>query len=208
MDKFKTLEPVRLYAAVTGPSSKRFSQPLSAKGGPAPFSFIGRLPVDVHILILTYLSVPDIPAYSLVSRALAKLTKDERVWEARWKAFGVDQLNLSSILDDLESRAKVQNGARKGQAPPTLAVEDDEFGDFADVNAPAEGMGDFVTSFASATLMSPETSTWTPTKPNFRTQYIRAHNLLKPEASAIMADLDVLTTCCYGSIRRRAINCV
>ncbi len=197
MDKFKALEPVKLYIAAGGPSSKRFSQPLSAKGGPAPFSFIGRLPVDVHILILTYLSVPDIPAYSLVSRSLAKLARDERVWEARWKLFGVDQLKLSSVLDELESRAKVQNGARKVQVPPTLTVEDDEFGDFADVNAPAEEMGEFITSFSGATMMSPETSTWTPTKPNFRTQYIRALKLLKPFIPALSSPPHAILTALF-----------
>ncbi|KAJ3549085.1 hypothetical protein NM688_g5218 [Phlebia brevispora] len=197
MDKFKTLEPVKLYTSAAAATSKRFSQPLSAKGGPAPFSFIGRLPVDVHILILTHLSVPDIPAYSLVSRALAKLSRDERVWEARWKAFGVDKLKLSSVLDDLEARSKVQNVIRKEQAPPTLKVDDDDFGDFTSVNAPAEEMGDFVSNFAGATIMSPSNSTWTPPQSSFRAQYIRAHNLLKPFAKALSSPPHAILTALF-----------
>ena len=78
MDKFATLEPVRLYNAPTpstpsgsAPSSNRFSfhkpaaLPVSSHSRTksyAPFQLIGRLPVDLHITVLTHLAVPDIPA--------------------------------------------------------------------------------------------------------------------------------------------------
>lgn len=198
MDKFATLEPVKLYTSGIASTSKRLSQPLSAKGSPAPFSFIGRLPVDVHILILTHLSVPDIPAYSLVSRALSKLSKDERVWEARWNAFGVESLKLTSVLDDLEARAKVQTAIRRDQAPPTLTVDgDDDFGDFTSVNAPAGETGDFVSGFSNAAILSPSTSSWAPTKPTYRSQYIRAHNLLKPFVHALSSPPHAILTALF-----------
>lgn len=183
MDKFATLEPVKLYAS-TAASFRRASHLPSPKAPVAPFSRIGRLPVDVHLLILTYAAVPDIPAYSLASRALAKLSADERVWEARWKAFGIDKLALADVLDDLEGLLKAHNGARKELVPPTLTVDvsDDDFGDFTtfDASAPPAGdVDDFVSGFASASILSPVVNDWSPAKPTFRTRYIRAHGLLK-----------------------------
>ncbi|RPD52774.1 hypothetical protein L226DRAFT_547378 [Lentinus tigrinus ALCF2SS1-7] len=196
MDKFATLEPVRLYNtghAPSTPPSNRFSFHKSAAIPPsshsrtksyAPFQLIGRLPVDLHIHILTYLAVPDIPAYARCSRALANLAKDERVWEARWKAFGVERHKLADVLDALDDKQKVQNGLDKTNLPPTLATEslDDDFGDFASINAPAAEMGDFVGSFT----ISPAAFTQGPSSTKTcRAQYIRAHTLLKPLVPAL-----------------------
>ena len=101
--------------------------------------------MDIHILILTHLAVSDIPAYARGSKAFSNLAKDDRVWEARWKRFTAHNPSLSSVLDDLESQSKAQNGLLKEQAPPTLTVDaDDDFGDFASVNAPKDEMGAFV----------------------------------------------------------------
>lgn len=184
MDKFTTLEPVRLYQSATG--TKRHSTFPSAKPA-APFSLIGRLPVDVHILILTYVAIPDIPSYALTSRALGRLSKDERVWEARWKVFGVDRPQFNAVLDELESQAKTQNAARRGQAPPTLAVEnaDDDFGDFTAVNTPEGEMGDFVSGFTNVSIQSPSIPSWQPKHTEYRARYIRVHSLLKPFAQAL-----------------------
>jgi recyclin-1 len=193
MDKFTTLEPVKLYPS--GNATKRASQFPSAKAA-APFSLIGRLPVDVHIIVLSYIAVPDIPAYALASRALARLAKDERIWEARWKAFGIDRPQFNAILDELESASKVQNGVRKGQAPPTLAVDsaEDDFGDFTDVGAPAGEMGDFISSFANAPIQSPSIPAWQPKLTEYRSRYIRAHNLLKPFAHALASPPHAIIT--------------
>ncbi|KAH9847985.1 exocyst complex component Sec10-domain-containing protein [Lenzites betulinus] len=200
MDKFATLEPVRLYNAPAPPStpssSKRFSTAakpvLSSRRvqAPAPFQVIGRLPVDVHILILTFLAVPDIPAYARCSRALGNLARDERVWEARWAAFGLDTARLGPVLDALDDKVKVQNGLSRTHAPPTLAPEaaDDDFGDFAAVGAQAGEMGDFVGAFSPAT---PRFANVPPpaavAKTGFRAKYVRAHALLKPLLAALDA---------------------
>ncbi len=197
MDKFATLEPVRLYnnssPSSATPSTNRFSihkpqtLPLHSRTKSyAPFQLIGRLPVDLHIVILTHLAVPDIPAYARCSRALGNLAKDERVWEARWKAFGVERYKLEDVLDSLEEKVKVQNGLDKNHAPPTLATEslDDEFGDFASINPQSGEMGDFVGAFS---LSSPRTNLGFPqssTKTS-RALYIRAHALLKPLIPAL-----------------------
>ena len=195
MDRFATLEPVKLYSSPSVPkTSSRNSRLLSTKA-PAPFQVIGRLPVDIHILILTHLAVSDIPAYARGSKAFSNLAKDDRVWEARWKRFTAHNPSLSSVLDDLESQSKAQNGLLKEQAPPTLTVDaDDDFGDFASVNAPKDEMGAFVGMFAPA-LQSPISSATFASKPTNRDQYMRAHRLLKPLLSALSgAPHSVLTT--------------
>ncbi|KAI8974035.1 exocyst complex component Sec10-like protein [Trametes punicea] len=206
MDKFTTLEPVRLYnpspPPPSHPTSNRFSfhkpalsrpspsRPTLKTPGPAPFQVIGRLPVDVHILILSLLAVPDIPAYARSSRALANLARDERVWEARWKAFGVDTHNLADVLDLLEESHKVRNALQRGHSPPTLQTEslDDEFGDFAPINADPDELGDFVGGFSLSVSVSPRTTTFkVPVAKSFRALYVRAHSLLKPLVSALSA---------------------
>lgn len=201
MDKFATLEPIRLYsnpAVPSPPPSNRFSLHRQSTIPPsshsrtksyAPFQLIGRLPVDLHIHILTYLAVPDIPAYARASRALANLAKDERVWEARWKAFGVEKHKLVDVLDALDEKQKVQNGLERTHAPPTLATEslDDDFGDFASINAPAaDEMGDFVGAFSISTPRTPAAFAQGPSSiKTCRAQYIRAHTLLKPLVPAL-----------------------
>ncbi|THV02232.1 hypothetical protein K435DRAFT_836576 [Dendrothele bispora CBS 962.96] len=175
MDKFATLEPLRLYATNSTPK----------KPIPKLVQLVGRLPADLHLLVLSYLPIPDFPAYSRCSRAAAALSESEKVWEARWKALEIDKHQLGSVLDDLEQHNREQAGASRVAAPPTLSV-DDEFGDFAsgDVlsNAPsAEEMGDFVGAFDHIAV-TPTTATTTSksTKAStFRGMFIRAHNLLK-----------------------------
>ena len=175
MDKFIALEPVRLHNSSTQqPASKSTSSanrlsifsPLTPRPaqflnalrqrGPAPFERIGRLPADLHILVLTYVAVPDLPAYARACRATGALVRDERVWEARWRLFGLDDElgndvqgyakragdaaadgkgkgHLHEVLDVLEERSRERNGLSKSGAPPTLTVDigDDDFGDFA-----------------------------------------------------------------------------
>ena len=208
MDRFATLEPVRLYgsgpdsAASPVPSvrspSNRFS--FYTKAAPAnapsshsrsksyaPFQLVGRLPVDLHIHILTYLAVPDIPSYARASRALANLAKDERVWEARWKAFGVDTYKLAGILDTLDDNLKAQNGLSKQDVPPTLAAEaiDDDFGDFASINAHPGEMADFVGAFSMPTPRTPAFGQLGPAAKTSRSLYIRAHTILAPLIPAL-----------------------
>ncbi|OSC99757.1 hypothetical protein PYCCODRAFT_1372367 [Trametes coccinea BRFM310] len=246
MDKFATLEPVRLYHSSASspaptsspqPTSNRFSlhkpslarppHPLSRStlkpaAGPAPFQVIGRLPVDVHILILAHLAVPDIPAYARVSRALANLARDERVWELRWNAFAIhNQPHLNAVLDALDDSARVRNAAQRGQAPPTLQAEsapDDDFGDFASVNdAQPDEMGDFVGGggvgsnggFSLSMSVSPRSAAFTAPPPkSFRALYIRAHSLLKPLLPALSAPPHAVLSSLFPSpappLRRQA----
>ena len=178
MDKFTTLEPVRLYNSPTqqptakstlGENRLSLFSPLTPRPaqqspfanalrqrGPAPFERIGRLPADLHILVLTYVAVPDLLAYARACRATGALVRDERVWEARWRLFGLDdglgddvqgyakpagnaaadgkgKGHLHEVLDVLEERSRERNGLSKSNAPPTLTVDigDDDFGDFA-----------------------------------------------------------------------------
>ncbi|CCM05375.1 uncharacterized protein FIBRA_07591 [Fibroporia radiculosa] len=196
MDKFSTLEPVRLYAtsgsadaAVGTRLYQRNSQRLPKQPDRAVFQLIGHLPVDVHILILTHLAICDLPAYALTCRALATLVNDARVWEARWNAFRIEEHNLEDVLSSIEEKMKAQNAALQGQAPPTLAVDivDDDFGEFADVGAQPGELGDFVGVFEGTSITSPRSPVYTAVSLNasHRTPYIRAHRLLKSFVPAL-----------------------
>ncbi|GLB38835.1 putative exocyst complex component Sec10 [Lyophyllum shimeji] len=144
MEKFATLEPVRLYASSGARLLSRGGN-ANTKPTPAP-ALIGRLPVDIHRLILSFLPIADVPAYARSSRALNNLVKDDKFWEARWLALGVEKYNLGSVLDALEAAQKGQAEATRAALPPTLSTSNDldDFGDFASADTAGGDYGDFV----------------------------------------------------------------
>jgi recyclin-1 len=168
MDKFTALEPVRLHdppkppptAATKGLLSKPSSQPA------VPKSFIGVLPTEVHLLILSYLPIPYFPAYSQCCKATSRLVRDEDIWSTRWNALGIDKHGLQPVVDALEEKA---SGVYASAAPPTLAV-DDEFGDFAAPDAML--FNKFALAAAEAVTLSG--------KPSSVSLFKRAHTVLKP----------------------------
>ncbi|KAG1888140.1 exocyst complex component Sec10-like protein [Suillus subluteus] len=164
MDKFTALEPTRLYSSSSSASTtnKRGSrtQPISR--------WIGKLPADIHLLILNHLPIPDIPAYARASRATAGLSRDEKVWERRWNDLAITRHALDDTLDDIESKQKPKAST---YSPPTIPVDDD-FGDFT--SAPrtpsVPSLSAAFTSFAFTDA--------SPGKQTFRTRYTRAHSIL------------------------------
>ncbi|KAJ7729685.1 exocyst complex component Sec10-domain-containing protein [Mycena maculata] len=195
MEKFATLEPVRLYNSAATTGARLFPRTQQPKA-PATSPLIGRLPSDLHLLILSYLPVPDFPAYARCTHATAGLSRSETIWEARWKALGVEAHKLGSVLDDLEARSRGQAAASRAAAPPMIPV-DDEFGDFASVDvfsaAPSlEEMGDFVGDFGPPTPRTP--MPFIPAKPTFRTMFMRAHSLLRPLTAALASPPHVILT--------------
>ncbi|KAF4612782.1 hypothetical protein D9613_011761 [Agrocybe pediades] len=179
MDKFTTLEPVKLY-------SNTFLGRNSTQKSPAAPQLVGRLPADLHLLLISHLPVPDLPAYSRCCRATAKFVREDKVWEPRWKALGIDKdPSLKRVLDLLERKNQEKVASTRAAAPPIIPVDDD-FGEFttADVFAtPApEEMGDFVGAFNNAQLVpaSPAPFAKSPAVETFKTKYTRVHSLLKP----------------------------
>ncbi|KZV93315.1 hypothetical protein EXIGLDRAFT_835839 [Exidia glandulosa HHB12029] len=183
MDKWVTLEPVKLYGQLTSGSSS--ARPL--KPPPSRATFIGRLPAEVHLIILQHLPVYDIPGYSRICRALGRLTKDDKLWEHRWLALGVEKHKLDGVLDELDDQQKSKPQA---PGPPTLSVvEDDDFGDFASpqsaggLAADTGDLADFV--LPSTSYAQPASTTVlfavqpVPGSSVHRNKYTRAHALLK-----------------------------
>jgi recyclin-1 len=114
MEKFETLQPVRLYGTDSRPTAK-----------PPPVQFIGRLPVDLHLLVLTHVAIPDFSAYARCSRSLLNLAKHDKVWEAKWNAFRFDKYpHLRKLVDQLEDAKKIKEGGILKDRPPTIPVED------------------------------------------------------------------------------------
>lgn len=176
MDKFATLEPTRLH------SQQSTARSLFSKNAPTTVLIptIGKLPIDLHLLILSNLPIPDIPAYARCSRSTAQLAKDERVWEPKYTSLGLERYQLGTVLDALEKKSR---GA-KSNAPPTIPVDsiDDDFGDFAAVstNARAEEMGDFVGGGGGFSAVASLSLPRMQVPPTFRSKYQRAHTLLLP----------------------------
>ena len=173
MDKFATLEPVRLYASTV------FSRTTNNKENiDAPVS-VGLLPSNLHRLIVCHLSVPDIPAYAICSRATRLCAAHDSIWEKRWKALGIDNHPvLHNILEHLQRKTNEISAA----APP-----EDDFGDFttAELYSPSspDVMRDFSGAFQNMHLTAlPTLSSYSQHAANesYKTKYIRVHNLLKP----------------------------
>lgn len=194
MDKFAALEPTKLYLnssqqslpttnnavkrSSTGYFNTRPLVPTPAQTKP-PAQSIGKLPINLHLLVLAHLPIPDIARYARASGATNRAARDEIVWERRWLDLAVHRLGLTTILDDLEARAKAEKDKRDAtRGPATLAVsslDDDDFGDFA--SAPPRTLLDL-----SATTPLTSAEAYVPGKPTptFRAKYIRAHTLLLP----------------------------
>lgn len=205
MDKFAALEPTKLYSnlsqqqrtpsltttTTTTNNVKRLStagysnvrppapaQVLAATKPPTPH--IGKLPANLHVLVLAHLPIPDIAIYARASRATSRVARDEILWERRWLDLAVQRLGLSTILDELEARAKAekdkQNASTHG--PATLAVsslDEDDFGDFASASPRT-----LLDLSSSAPLSSVDTYVLGRQTPTFRAKYVRAHTLLLP----------------------------
>ncbi|KAH9986298.1 exocyst complex component Sec10-domain-containing protein [Russula vinacea] len=122
MDKFKALEPVKLHQESSS-SLQRFTPRSSSTPR------IGNLPSSLHLAILQFIPVPDVPAYARTNRALARLAASEELWEHHYTLLGVDRHGFGPVLDELENRAQKE----VSEQPPTLTVDvaDDDFGDFA-----------------------------------------------------------------------------
>ncbi|KAF9530496.1 f-box protein pof6 [Crepidotus variabilis] len=180
MDRFATLEPVKLYPG--GSKSGLHAAPLAIQ------KLIGRLPAELHLFVIANLPIPDIPAYARTSRALAAFVREDSGWEKRWHILGVDKDPMFRMaLDELERKVHDQVNISRAAAPPTITVDDD-FGDFADGDIlsqpPADEMGDFVGAFKNANLNTtpkyPTIPAPSTAKDSFRTKFIRAFTLLRP----------------------------
>lgn len=192
MDKFATLEPVRLYATAATSSGARFLGKGAAKVSPTQH-LIGCLPADLHIVVLTCLAIPDVPAYSRTSRVLSELARDERVWEAKWKSLGVDQQRLGDVLDGLEAKGRL--------VPPSKAVDivDDDFGDFASGSGGASVPQDLFSPIQSLSLSSHPAALHGSSKPSYRLRFIRAHTVLKPLLASLSSPPHLILSTIFSS---------
>lgn len=152
MEKFETLQPTRLYApdVKTGKLRKATT----------PTLFVGRLPIDLHILVLVHLPVPDFPAYARCSRSLSNLSRHEKVWEVKWNALRFAKYtHLQALLDHLEDGKETKDEA---QIPTT--------GGFVAFEADKRQV------YASISSMRP---------PTHLELYRRVHHLLKPYTTSL-----------------------
>ena len=184
MDRFATLEPVKLYA--TAATSSLLGRSSKSAKAPELQHFVGRLPVDLYRTVLLYLAIPDIPAFSRSSRRFAEFVREERVWEEKWKMLGADRegLQLEETLKDLEERAKgnippASSSGSKTSALTTATSTDDDFGDFtsgSDLSS-QQNLFDIVQPFQGISLSSHPAVL--SDSASYRQKFIRVHVTLK-----------------------------
>lgn len=191
MDKFATLEPVKLYTSASTTASRWGRSGASTARPTPPVQLVGRLPADLHVLVLTYLPIADVPTYGRCSRILAELVRDERIWEARWKWLGVDTYQLGDVLDDLEkSKTQTQAQATTSRKVKGAAAVDDDFGEFTSGIQPANVISSSSNLFSlsqGVSLSLHPSVLSTSSKPTSRSKFMRAHTLLKPLLSHLSA---------------------
>lgn len=185
MDKWTTLEPVKLYGA--GASSSSSVARRSLKPPPAVhYQYIGPLPADIHVLVLEFLPITSLPAYARASRALSRLTHDERLWKKKCDALGLQKPAIAALLANLET----PDGGTQSQGDPStphapvldVPTEEDDFGDFASAPlSPVLNTSQALARDAGRYMRSPrftDSGGFEASKPNLRTIYIHAHYLL------------------------------
>jgi recyclin-1 len=116
------------------------------------------------------------------------LATDERLWEKRWTALGVDGTGLDTVLDELDSQNKTLVGVSRSNEPPTITVgeAEDDFGDFTSApigfTSGTEDLADFVitSSFTVTSQPSKVLFSVSSSRGVFRSKFARAHALLTP----------------------------
>lgn len=123
-------------------------------------TLIGRLPAEAYIVILSFLPIPDIPAFALSSRKLAEITRDDKLWRNKlalldyrgpgaipWHASHTSNANgagAGSRGASLETRRIVPPVSPLYSAP----LLDDDFGEFFEADGDVsqvhdDGFGEF-----------------------------------------------------------------
>ena len=192
MEKFETLQPTRLYVPDVKAGKLR-------KTATAPTQFVGRLPIDLHILVLVHLPIPDFPAYAQCSRSLSNLSRHEKVWEVKWNALRFAKYtHFEVLLDQLEDAKKIKDGGLMKDMPPTLAVGDvdDDFGDFAQVQVPTTA--GFMVIEADKDQVYASVSSMRP--PAHMELYRRAHRLLKPYTTSLSSPPHAILASLFPSV--------
>ena len=158
--------------------------------------YIGPLPVDVHVRIVSFLPTTSIPVYARCSRATAGVCRDDSIWERHWRTLG----SPDAVLDRLQEQGKIPTG------PATISVEeqdviddDDDFGAFATVSTrAAPGYRD-----AFEVLAPPHaavaSSSVTQASTIHREKYKRAHLLLKPLLPALHSPAHIVLPTLFPS---------
>ncbi|KAG8908302.1 F-box protein: endocytic membrane traffic, recycling ReCYcling 1 [Tulasnella sp. 403] len=221
MDKWVTLEPVRLHTSGLA-SAPKTSGPTSATArllGRTPRPkiptqpYIGPLPVDIHVLIVSYLPITSIPAYARASRSTSALVLDERVWKIRWSSLGIERHGFQPVLDHLQQQQDAQTQGKLASGPAMINVveqdvidDSDDFGAFASASTrsvPSNNVFDMgglvttprVTSGFPQIVSTPKATN----KTVYKDRYIRAHTLLKPLLSALLQPPHVILPTLFPS---------
>ncbi|KAF9456894.1 exocyst complex component Sec10-domain-containing protein [Collybia nuda] len=173
MDKFAPLEPVRLYSraflAHKAPTDQ-VAPPPPMVGPILASAPIGRLQAHIHVRIVQYLPLPDVPSYARTCRAANLVIDNEDFWGWRCEELGLKLKGKSGdakpeemidggegsqrfkqVLELLEDREQEILGKERAAGATVVEVEADDFGDFIEAGLSGQSihptvhdeMGDF-----------------------------------------------------------------
>lgn len=195
MEKWTTLEPVKLYAGGVLPTQSS-RKPKVPQNPNLRARYVGPLPVDIHILVISFLPVTSLSTYALASRSLAGLLHDERIWRRKCDVLRLQDAATSMLLANIENPSIDSN--LRPNPPPELevqALEEDEFGDFASAPLAAtlssNGFNEVPESPYGSEAKTPFTVSEfndisSSVNPVLRNRYIHAHRLLRELARRLL----------------------
>ncbi|CDZ96305.1 Exocyst subunit-Sec10p [Phaffia rhodozyma] len=142
------------------------SHPLAAKLPPPQLgAWIGPLPETLHLLVISFLPVYELPKLARLSKAFGRLVSEDQAWKARCLDLGLKDDTTEStksashssqvsstptrksskevpLLTSLSKSRPTQQSISFSAGSAKAAVEtEDEFGDFVDVPIPADPFG-------------------------------------------------------------------
>ncbi|ORX40515.1 exocyst complex component Sec10-domain-containing protein [Kockovaella imperatae] len=107
----------------------------TATSGP----LIGRYPESIVLRIVHHLPIPDLPNVARCNRALAKLVRDERIWEKRCKLLGLD-VDQGGEPSQIAVEKSAQAPRRQGSLRRSI---EEDYGDFSNGDFEDVDFGDF-----------------------------------------------------------------
>ena len=151
MDKWTTLEPVKLHSSsfpsITGGTSTKNTILARAASHQNRAQYIGILPSDIHLLVLCHLAIPDIPNYARTNRALSRLVKDggdSKTWKERLAVLrrigrplscvkASEQSDYNRLLVELEKRHRpvpILGHKKRSENGSSSSIDLSDFGRF------------------------------------------------------------------------------
>lgn len=79
--------------------------------------WIGHLPESLHVIIISYLPVSEIPKLARCSRAFGRLVREDKSWERRWLSLRIPKDEWPAVEPNMSERGARAGGGSVGGTP-------------------------------------------------------------------------------------------